>query len=45
VTLHRNFEYDLNDVAFSRGLERMRALLPKQVEGFEVARRQDLALA
>jgi chorismate dehydratase len=43
VALHRNFEYDLKDEAFSRGLERMRALLPKQVEGFEVARHMDLA--
>ncbi|MET4577397.1 MqnA/MqnD/SBP family protein [Ottowia thiooxydans] len=39
VALHRNFEYDLSDDDFVRGIERMRALLPRQVEGFEVAQR------
>lgn len=39
VALHGNFEYDLSDDDFVRGIERMRALLPRQVEGFEVAQR------
>lgn len=39
LALHRNFEYDLSNDDFVRGIERMRALLPRQVQGFEVARR------
>ncbi|WP_028601744.1 MqnA/MqnD/SBP family protein [Ottowia thiooxydans] len=40
VALHGNFDYDLSDGDFTRGIERMRALLPRQVEGFEIAQRQ-----
>jgi chorismate dehydratase len=43
VALHRNFEYELQEEA-SRGLERMRAILPARVEGFDIAHRQSLSL-
>jgi predicted solute-binding protein len=43
VALHRNFEYELQEEA-SYGLDRMRAILPRRVEGFDIAHHQSLVL-